>query len=353
MKLKLNIIISPIDFKYKILRLLQKILGKKYYFPFLKFIGDRYLKWRISRNYISTNRKYKTSSMIVYMADGKANHGGLSDRLRGMVTLYSYCKEVGVEFKINFQSPFDLSEFLLPNQVNWTIDEHEISYDFRQAEPIVLLSVLGQMDNSDKYLKECKKEKSHVMKKLNSCHKNQKHVYTNIGYDDIHFHELYAELFKPSAKLSDKINENLAAIGTKYISFVFRFQNLLGDFYEGPFPTLNESEKNKLIEKCLSAIERLHQKENSIPRILVTSDSRRFLDIVNSISYCYTIQGEVKHMGFTKDSNSDVYMKSFIDLYMLSLGEKVILAKAPIMYHSGFAKRASLLGNIGYEEYVI
>lgn len=43
--------------------------------------------------------------LVVAMCDGRAYHGGLSDRLRGITSLYACCKEQGVDFKIHFPYP--------------------------------------------------------------------------------------------------------------------------------------------------------------------------------------------------------------------------------------------------------
>lgn len=340
--------------KNKVLLLLRKILGERNYCILLKTISESYVYDRLKKSYkLSASQINFSQKMIIYMADGKAQHGGLSDRLRAMTSLYSYCKENSIEYKIYFTSPFNLLDCLQPNKVNWIITKEELSYNSKQSGPVVIFSTLGKIDCSDLYYAECKKEKWHVYNKIKQCKKLQKHIYTNIGYDDIHFNEAFAELFKPSDKLQAKINENLKAIGNKYISVVFRFQNLIGDFYEGPYPELDQENKRKLIEQCLTAIETIHKKTKNFNKILVTSDSLTFLKEVSKKSYCYTIPGQMKHMGFTNDLNSDVYLKSFVDLYMLSLGDKVILAKSPIMYHSGFAQRAALLGNKPYEEFLI
>ena len=50
--------------------------------------------------YYDDNHPQATNSrkMVVYMADGKYRHGGLADRLRGIVTLYRYCIEHNLDF---------------------------------------------------------------------------------------------------------------------------------------------------------------------------------------------------------------------------------------------------------------
>ena len=65
---------------------------------------------------------------VVCIYDGKIKNGGLADRLRGIVSVYEVCKELGIEFKLIFTSPFKLQQFLEPNNVDWRIAEQELNY---------------------------------------------------------------------------------------------------------------------------------------------------------------------------------------------------------------------------------
>ena len=41
---------------------------------------------------------YLSSPRVVFIIDGKTPHGGLSDRLRGLFSIYYYCKQRGYTF---------------------------------------------------------------------------------------------------------------------------------------------------------------------------------------------------------------------------------------------------------------
>ena len=45
---------------------------------------------------------------LVAMVDGVHKHGGLTDRFRNMLSLYSYCKGKGIPFKIYYLYPCEL-----------------------------------------------------------------------------------------------------------------------------------------------------------------------------------------------------------------------------------------------------
>lgn len=82
---------------------------------------------------------------------------------------------------------------------------------------------------------------------------------------------------------------------------------------------------------------------------MVTSDSRKFLDVVDKLDYVYTIPGKVVHMSYTEDMHFETHLKSFVDLMMLADAEKLYLLVTGDMYHSGFAESASFINNRPYK----
>jgi hypothetical protein len=129
--------------------------------------------------------------------------------------------------------------------------------------------------------------------------------------------------------------------GGGYISATFRFQALLGDFYEGSFPVLPEEKRHALIERCVEHLLEIHA-ENAGKTVLVTSDSKIFLEKVKNRDFVYVIPGELAHIDFSPGLDTNVYMKSFIDYFLLTYSEKIYLVVDGQMFESGFAYRASL-----------
>ena len=43
---------------------------------------------------------------IICMFDGRMGHGGLADRLHGMVSMFCYAKKHGMDFRIHYVYPF-------------------------------------------------------------------------------------------------------------------------------------------------------------------------------------------------------------------------------------------------------
>lgn len=134
-----------------------------------------------------------TNKMIVFMADGRKSHGGLADRLRGIVSTYEYCLNHRVDFRIHFTSPFNLEDLLLPNEYDWRIGAGEISYNPTFSTPVYI-------DSNSRYPEaDCRFQRKMAEKYLGRDFR-QIHIYTNMYYADDRFGLLFNKLFKPDRK---------------------------------------------------------------------------------------------------------------------------------------------------------
>lgn len=277
---------------------------------------------------------------VVVMVDGRFTHGGLSDRLRGIASVYGYCRDHGIDFKIHYTYPFSLTQYLLPNQCDWEIPDADISYSPAEAAPIVLTLDLLPSKLHKLYLARCLQQ--HKEKQL--------HVYTNTLFDDREYSRNFHELFRPTPKLQADIDSHLSAIGGKFIGIVFRFQQLLGDFKEDGYDILSYAEAARLVENCLQRIGSIRQSWPS-HKVLITSDSITFLRKAQErYPYVCAVAKRVVHMDYTAAAGYEAYEKSFIDMFMLSRAEKVFMYHTGKMYRSGFAQRAAKINSVPYEE---
>ena len=91
---------------------------------FIGVVASRYKVGKYLKKNYNTNpdRSKNISTRIIYMADGRMHHGGMVDRIRGIIAIYDYCKRNNIDFRINFVSPFRLEEILKPNIYQWTIE---------------------------------------------------------------------------------------------------------------------------------------------------------------------------------------------------------------------------------------
>lgn len=277
------------------------------------------------------------------MIDGRLNHGGLSDRLFGIVSAFQYCQEHEIEFRINFVYPFQLEQFLVPNEYDWRIRSDEISYNIFQSKPLYISLFSHKIETMQKYAEARLKTKF-----------EQVHLYSNMIYfSKKDFKYYFNILFKKSNILDNAVKENLARIKGSYISITFRFQQLLGDLRETGFRILeNELEKEELINRCINCIEKLFEKTKS--KILVTSDSITFLESVKKLPYVYIIPGKIVHMDYVSKQDSvglTTHMKSFVDLFMLANAKAIYLADIFPLYHSSFPMVASWI--YGKDYYVV
>lgn len=297
-----------------------------------------------------TPKQSNAEKMIVYMADGRISPGGLGDRLHGLLSLYKFCKENNIKFKANFSSPFRLHDYFLPNQYDWDIEPEQLSYAKNISTPLLMFCTFGKYHGT--LIQEAKMQEKYLKGKTLA--DKQYHVYTNAHF--AHTPEVYSklfhELFVPTKPLQDAIEWNKQRIGSEYVAIVLRFQNLLGDFKEANFKALPENERGALMDKVRNKIAEIHKTKHPNSKVLVTSDSRTFLDSLADVDYVYTIPGKVVHMTYTPEHDFNLHLKSFVDLMVLADAQKIYLLVTDDMFHSGFAQSASFINDRPYEEVV-
>lgn len=274
----------------------------------------------------------------IVLIDGTQYHGGLCDRLKGIVTLYAYCKQRGLGFRIKHDHPFNLEDYLIPAQYNWLLKPGELSMNIRYSR---FLHMRGE--NQAKRLRNLHTSKQILYDGNRDCLK----VLNADRGTDYQWGTLFCELFKPAPAIGVQIQKLTEKIGKPYNASVFRFQNLLGDFKEYRYRSLKSAEeRNALIEKCLEGLKAHIDKTKKMP-MLVTSDSVTFLTKAAQIEGVFIIPGSLSHMGGAKKSKLTdpyaVYMKSFLDFYMLSEAQTIAGIGTSRMYPSQFPYYASLI----------
>ena len=282
-----------------------------------------------------TNVNWGGEKIVIFFIDGKTIHGGLSDRLRGLFSTYYYCLKEGIDFKVFWTYPFNLQDYLEPNKVNWLIEGKAISHNKNEVAFRFFNSYSLMNNNETSFLK------------IMNTKKHEIHVYSNITLHEEMYHIFFNDLFKPSKMLSDALQYNTDKIGGKYISVSFRFIGILGDFRDTYFKKeLGAEEKEKYISKCLDVICRLKTKHPNVPKILVTSDSRVFLEKASSLAYVYIIPGTVVHMDGVNKNMEQNDLKVFLDMLMISKAECCYSYSYGKMFKgTKFAKTSALIGN--------
>lgn len=328
--------------RWKLMYCAKRLLGNR-----LLSRLQQVLKYELNfRNvYSNSSRKSETKeNIVVFCIDGKTIHGGMSDRLRGLMSTEKYCEARGKKMLINWTYPFRLSDYLDINgnvtNVNWggyvSLNRKDVAFRFFNSYSFI--------DN----------DKNGYFEILDT-KKNITHVYSNVTLDENHYHEQFNYLFSPSEALKKEINKCLKEIEGKYISITFRFIGLLGDFKDTyNVGILSETEKHDYIERGIKAIHKLWRENcNDIRCVLVTADSNLFLEEVRKLSFVYVISGTVSHMDATKTDSYKLYLKSFLDFFMISKAQKCYNWQYGKMFGATrFAKTAALVGGKRFIEIV-
>jgi len=333
--------------KEVIIHIARHVLGEKRVHDYLiqrgielRHLRDDYVEGRRETN----NKRCQT---LVFMADGKWMHGGLTDRLRGMASAYKFATEHHLDFKIYHTSPFLLQEILQPNKMDWIINESEINRNSSKAKPVLLYR--EDFDND-----------SALERQLDTTHE-QFHLYSCVDTLGEKFPEIFNDLFKPSPLLEKELAHYSELLGTNYTAISFRFQNMLGDFKEFTFKELPPTSKQELLNDALNALKKeitdasqaqqASQESPSAPKILVTADSPTFLEEAAKFPNVVIVSGASVHIDFNSSKNATDYLKAFTEFFLISKASKAKLYRNRKYktYPSNFPKYAAKLGHVPYE----
>jgi len=285
--------------------------------------------------------KQPKQKRIIVCFDGLFPHGGLVDRLKGMVSLYQVAKELDYDFKIVFDNPFQLSSFLEPNHVPWELQPKHITWHPTTTK---LLYLINNFEANPFQI--IKKSKAH-----------QFYVYANIDYSNSIFPELdlknveskwredFNELFKKSELLKAKLNDLLSE---PYIAFHTRFTSLMGDFKDTTSKVLSNEAQSELSRRLLEIINKEKDVENK--KAYVFSDSIKFLEYIKIHSDINIVDGHPYHMdNFKKSDDLNNHLKTLIDFFMIANSDRVCFLNVKPMYNSSFSKYAAIVGDTNFK----
>ena len=285
--------------------------------------------------------KQPKTKQIVVCFDGLVPHGGLVDRLKGIISLYQIANALGYDFKILFDDPFELTDFLEPNTMDWICKRSEIIWHPLKTK---LLYLVNDFDVNP-------------LEMITTSNANCFYVYANIDYSKTIFPNLKAKeheevwrnsfnaLFKKSIFLEEKLNEITTS---KFIAFHTRFTSLMGDFKDTTRRILSDEAQEKLTEKLLQIINKIKVEERE--KAFLFSDSIKFLDAVKTRTDIAVIEGNPFHMdNFDKSEVIEGHLKTMIDFFMISKSESVYFLMVKPMYNSSFSKYAAIIGDTNFE----
>ena len=285
------------------------------------------------------NQEEKSKKEIIIVFDGNFPHGGLVDRLKGILSFYQVAKSIDADFKIYFKNPFDLKEFLVPNAYDWTSTAADLSWNPFSTK--ILYLMLNFNFNPIEYISKSNKKKFIVF--CNIDYSNAIDGTLNMAEQQKNWSNSFRELFKKSTYLDTEysklnIQENAVAIHA-------RFTSLFGDFKDSPKDIATPERKKEIKSVLKNEIDKIAL-ENKAKNVYVFSDSIQFLDFIKQETNYVVFEGKPQHIDSDKNSNElDSHIKTFLDFYAISACEKVFLIRTKDMYNSAFSKYAAIVGN--------
>lgn len=294
----------------------------------------------------------KTPPCIVFMLNNVMMHGGLLDRIKGIITASVIAEHMGYALRVYVdKKSFNLFKFILPVDANIIASEEDVKYNVWTGVPVLLYN-----------LTKIKKEE--IIHSFRG-QKSQYHLYCNLdllkqfypcerqeGLNGI-WRGRFNSLFTFNSYFSH-FAEGIFCGATNICGIHLRFVSLLGDFKEVVDNALPQEEKSSLVNKCLGHIRGiietgLHEK------YLVVSDSVCFLnDLRQSMpntelggKLIVLDGGAVAHIDL--DHSEEVLQKTILDFYLLSRCSVVYQVLAAGMYNSQFCRYAAVLGNATYK----
>lgn len=274
----------------------------------------------------------------VFMVDGRIPHGGMFDRLKGMITVYAIAKSQDVPFFIHFTYPFRLEKYLEPNSYDWRIKDEDMIYHYPESLPVI---AYGEINHPQRLLKK-RKGQVHFYYGYNSLAEVNEHFHTHYDWG-----ELYRELFRPMPYLQQYIDHYLQEVGTDYFVVHTRFMNLLGDKVETAInPELSDNGKAELIHRILQEIRHLMKSDDlQQSRLMLASDSMAFIHYaLKEIPEAYVVPGKVKHIDTAGETDDSENVKLFTDYYLIAHAKSVYNIVAEGMWPSAFPEYAAKIG---------
>lgn len=325
--------------------------GNRYHnwYVFTKQLSDE-LEGQILPHYTSAGEEGASEGEeVVVVHNGWTESGGLADRLRGIVSTYLLCKELGRKFRILFTHPFPLELFLVPNAYDWRISKEAVKFSLQQAKPVCL-----EVGSESRW--QAHKQKAFIQRGIEAAEGKQVHIYTNALFAYYEgFGKAFQELFKPSERLQATINKERKTLGEGYVSVSARFMGALGDFTDTTVgDALPEDKKHLLLKACMAQLEQIHQQHPQV-RLLVNSDSTTFLAQASQYPFVYTIPGRILHLDVPdgkqdEESLYQTYEKTLLDFFMIAHADVVYRLQGQWMRASGFPYAASLVYEKPFKE---
>jgi len=286
----------------------------------------------------------KNDNRLIYTADGGIVHGGIIDRLKGVLTTFYLSKKHDFKFHIYHNSPLPFSEVWHHKKINI---ERLIINPFKFK--ILFISSLSTleifMDNST-----LKKNKTYLI----YCSENiLAHQHPNGKWET-----LTRNLFNEFNALGyNKIDQ---IINTKYPTFSkikpdivhYRCLNYFGDFEDSKLMPIEKEARNKLLSSMIAYATTTYKNKANI---LFISDSRYLLKNLSEHGLPIFSLESTKHID-NKGHKKEEYLNAYIENHLITKAKNVtsyILFHKEHPFNSHFAYYPSIIGNAKFSKFGI
>ncbi len=308
------------------------LVPNKYSFLYFKLDVKNYIKnWKYRK--MMRFCKCKRKNVLFFYFEPSIKHAGLADRIKAVISLYNIAKLNNYEFCFSWTTPFDIETYLSVKK-NVLFKKEELEYSIFDTE---IISEVNWRDNT--YLKPNKQYHCYIYSG-----NAMPYVFENTG---LKWNDLFTELFLPQKVITDYI-ESLNIKRHTFVSVHFRFVNALEHFENTFFDNYIESEleKQNLIKKCHRAIRDIIA-ENLEKQVFVFSDSSVFLNSLMSLPVKVLEHDNLAHV--SERSDKDSILKSFVDLYVMSMSSAVYRIRAKELYNfSEYSLLAARIGDVPF-----
>jgi len=288
--------------------------------------------------------------VIIIMFDGSMGHGGLLDRIKGIISTSMIAEQLNYDWKVYCDvKTFNLFKFLNTIDTSCVATKEEVIRNAWVSKPVLFYNVFNQ--SRPQVLSLFKKGKT------------QYHFYCNVDLSKLFIAETSIEELNNKWRKSffsifrfdnsfNEVQKQLFNTLENTCGIHLRFQSLLGDSNEGVDKTLQDEECKLLLLKCINHTVKLID-EGNFKQYLVVSDSTNFLnhlkDTISKESRQENIQvlgGSIGHIDV--NHSEEVLQKAILDFYLLTKCKTIYQVLGKGMYNSQFSKYAAIVGKADY-----
>jgi len=298
---------------------------------------------------LKRDRSYANDKLLIYYCSEYSLSGGLTDKLKGILSAYQISKISKRNFKIICNQPFSITKIFHENNINWNINSQTTQKSLLwMAKHYDFIDLTNEL-TINKNIKKILKDKSNVISiKINQDYGKILKQYTK---DELGWNYYFNHLFKFSSFSRETIEIYLNRHDWNQIIGVHcRFINLLEDKIENG-KVLSKEKQQELMHKISANLDKiLHQNINH--KILLCTDSDNFLSFIRQSKkfkdHIIIIDGIPKHS--EKNVIEKLALKKILqDFFMLGECKEVYSITYDEMYPSAFPKYAAKLKNTPFK----